>query len=95
MTAKEQFLVTVFFAALAEDLRLKTANAQQIARIAVEIPEDEIPPCPINAAKVFLAYLLGQTPDPFEWMGATLGEGEPVLGPFEEDETKIFALGLA
>ena len=54
--------------ALAEDLRSDTAHAQLIAQMAVEIPEDKIPHCPANAAKVFLAYCRGGTSPPFKWM---------------------------
>ena len=56
MTRKEQFLAFVFFDALAEDLRSDTAHAQVIAQMASEIPEEKIPHCPANAARVFLAY---------------------------------------
>ena len=68
MTKKEQFLAFVFFGALAEDIRSDTADAQLIAQMAVEIPEDKIPHCPANAAKVFLAYCSGRTARPFKWM---------------------------
>ena len=68
MTTKEQFLVVVFTGALAEDLRSDTANAQLIAQMASAIPEENIPQCPVNAAKVFLAYCSGRTERPFRWM---------------------------
>ncbi len=68
MTRREQFLTFVFFGALAEDLRGDTANAQLIAQMAMEIPEDKIPHCPANAAKVFLAFCSGRTERPFKWM---------------------------
>ena len=68
MTKKEQFLAFVFFGALAEDIQSDTADAQLIAQMAVEIPEDKIPHCPANAAKVFLAYCSGRTARPFKWM---------------------------
>jgi hypothetical protein len=68
MSSKEQFLALVFFGALAEDLANDTTNAQLIARIASEIPDNKIPRCPVNAAKVFLAYCSGRTDRPFKWM---------------------------
>lgn len=68
MTKKEQFLAFVFLGALSEDLRNETAQAQLIAQLAMEIPEDSIPHCPANAAKVFLAYCGGRTERPFNWM---------------------------
>jgi len=68
MTRKEQFLAFVFFGALAEDIRSDTANAQLIAHMAMEIPDDKIPHCPANAAKVFLAFCGGRTERPFRWM---------------------------
>ena len=68
MTKKEQFLAFVFFGALAEDLRSDTTHAQLIAQMASQIPEEKIPHCPANAAKVFLAYCSGQTERPFKWM---------------------------
>jgi len=68
MTRKEQFLTFVFFGALAEDLRNDTTHAQLIAQLACEIPEEKIPHCPANAAKVFLAYCSGRTDKPFKWM---------------------------
>jgi hypothetical protein len=71
MTRKEQFLAFVFFGALAEDLRNDTADAQLIAQMATAIPEDRIPYCPANAAKVFLAFCGGRTRRPFKWMLAT------------------------
>jgi hypothetical protein len=71
MTRKEQFLAFVFFGALAEDIHSDTANAQLIARMAMEIPEDKIPLCPANAAKVFLAFCGGRTERPFRWMMET------------------------
>jgi hypothetical protein len=79
MTNKEQFLAFVFFGALAEDLRSDTANAQLIARLATDIPDDKIPHCPANAAKVFLAYCGGRTERPFKWM---LGRGR--AGPNDD-----------
>jgi hypothetical protein len=68
MTKKEQFLAFVFLGALAEDLRSDTAHAQLIAQMASDIPEEKIPHCPANAAKVFLAYCSGRTERPFKWM---------------------------
>lgn len=68
MTKKEQFLAFVFLGALAEDLRSDSANAQLIAQMAVAIPDQKIPDCPANAAKVFLAYCSGRTERPFKWM---------------------------
>jgi hypothetical protein len=68
LTKKQQFLAFVFFGALAEDLRSDTTQAQLIAQMATEIPEESIPHCPANAAKVFLAYCRGQTGRPFKWM---------------------------
>jgi len=68
MTKKEQFLTFVFCGALAEDMRSDTADAQLIAQMAVAIPESNIPHCPANAAKVFLAYCSGRTARPFKWM---------------------------
>ena len=68
MTKQEQFLAFVFFGALAEDLRSDTTHAQLIAQLALEVPEEHIPDCPLNAAKVFLAYCGGHTGRPFKWM---------------------------
>ncbi len=68
MTRKELFLACVYFGALAEDLREGPTNAQLIARMASAIPERSIPECPVNAAKVFLAYCSGRTARPFRWM---------------------------
>ena len=68
MTRKEQFLAFVFFGALANDLRNETTDAQLIAQLASEIPDEKIPLCPGNAAKVFLAYCSGRTREPFKWM---------------------------
>jgi hypothetical protein len=68
MSRKEQFLAFVFFGALAEDIRSRTSNAQLIAHLAMAIPEEKIPHCPANAAKVFLAYCGGRTERPFRWM---------------------------
>jgi hypothetical protein len=68
MTRKEQFLTFVFFGALAEDLRSDTSQAQAIAQLAMQIPDENIPHCPANAAKVFLAYCSGRTRRPFNWM---------------------------
>jgi hypothetical protein len=68
MNKKEQFLAFVFCGALAEDLRSDTTQAQLIAHLAVEIPDEKIPECPANAAKVFLAYCSGRTERPFKWM---------------------------
>jgi hypothetical protein len=68
MTRKEQFLTFVFFGALAEDLRSDTSQAQAIAQLAMQIPDEKIPHCPANAAKVFLAYCSGRTRRPFNWM---------------------------
>ena len=73
MMKKELFLVAVFTGALAEDLRSDTANAQLIAQMASAIPEENIPQCPLNAAKVFLAYCSGRTERPFRWI---LGKAE-------------------
>ena len=73
MTKKDQFLALVFAGALVEDLRSDTANAQLIAQMAVAIPEDRIPHCPANAAKVFLAYCSGRTERPFKWMLSPAG----------------------
>ena len=68
MTRKEQFLAFVYIGALAEDLHADTTNAQLIAQMAAAIPEESIPDCPTNAAKVFLAYCSGRTARPFRWM---------------------------
>jgi hypothetical protein len=68
MNRKQQFLAFVFFGALAEDLSSDTTHAQLIAQMATEIPEESIPHCPANAAKVFLAYCSGRTGRPFKWM---------------------------
>ena len=68
MTKKDQFLAFVFFGALAADLQNDTTDAQLIAHMAVGIPERDIPTCPANAAKVFLAYCSGRTRRPFRWM---------------------------
>jgi len=68
MTRKEEFLTFVFFGALAEDLRSDTTQAQAIAQLAMQIPDEKIPHCPANAAKVFLAYCRGRTHRPFNWM---------------------------
>ena len=56
-----------------------TTNAQLIAQMAVEIPEGNIPQCPANAAKVFLAYCSGRTERPFRWMLAHGGEQQVSL----------------
>src|SRR5258708_1032889 len=68
MTRKEQLRTFVFCGALAEDLRSDAAQGQSIAHLAMQIPEDKIPQCPANAAKVFLAYCSGRTNKPFNWM---------------------------
>ena len=61
-------MVFVCCGALAEDLSSGATDAQVIVQIAVEIPEAQIPHCPANAAKVFLAYCSGRSARPFKWM---------------------------
>lgn len=68
MTRKEQFLLAVFAGALLEDLNNETFEAQSVARFASCIPDEKIPHCPINAAKVLLAYLYGRGGHPYRWM---------------------------
>ncbi len=68
MKKREQFLTTVFYSALALDMNNETAHAQLIAQIASAIPEDKIPHCPANAAKVFVAYCTGVSRRPYAWM---------------------------
>jgi hypothetical protein len=69
MNKREQFLTFVFLGALHADIQNDTMHAQQIAMLASEIPEEQIPPeCPMNAAKVFLAYCGGMKTRPFRWM---------------------------
>jgi hypothetical protein len=68
MNKQEEFLVYVFMGALAEDLRSDSTNAQLVARLAMDIPESNLPDCPANAAKVFLAYCAGRTDRPYGWM---------------------------
>jgi hypothetical protein len=68
MTRKEMFLAFVFCGALHEDLANETSQAQTIAQLASRIPEEKIPDCPANAAKVFLAYCRGDSSRPFRWM---------------------------
>jgi len=58
----------VYLGALSQDLRDDTMNAQQIARLASNVPEENIPNCPMNAAKVFVAHCSGLTTRPFRWM---------------------------
>jgi hypothetical protein len=68
MTKKEEFLVYVFTGAVANDLLEDSTNAQLVARLAMDIPEQNLPDCPANAAKAFLAYCSGRTDRPFRWM---------------------------
>lgn len=68
MTKKEEFLMYVSVGALAEDTAKQTSNAQELLRLAISIPEESIPGCAMNAAKVFLAYCNGRTNRPHKWM---------------------------
>lgn len=68
MNRREQFLTFVFCGALAQDMTNETSDAQLIAQIAAAIPEEQIPACPVNAAKVFLAYCNGVSRRPHNWM---------------------------
>ena len=58
----------VFFGALAEDVSNDTHDAQLVAAVASQIPETQIPPCPMNAAKVFLRFCHGKSGRPYKWM---------------------------
>src|SRR5947209_3636138 len=68
LTPREQFLVCVFYGALAWDLANDTADAQLIARHATQIPEGKIGPNPVNSAKIFLNYCHRGTTTPSKWM---------------------------
>ncbi len=68
MSKREQFLTFVFCGALAQDMTNETSDAQMIAQIAAAIPEEQIPECAQNAAKIFLAYCNGISRRPHNWM---------------------------
>lgn len=68
LSAKEKFFVFVCLGAVQRDLAEGTANAQLVAKVATEIPEDKIPPNIPNAAKGFLNYCFGAPTTPLKWM---------------------------
>jgi hypothetical protein len=68
MTRKEQFLMFVFFGALNDDLKNDTHEAQLIAYLASQIPDNVIPFCPQNAAKTFLHHCRNGMLRPHRWM---------------------------
>jgi hypothetical protein len=67
MDRRERFLLFVYLGALSRDLSRALAESEMIAGYAARIPEKRIPPNAINAAKVFLAVLDGQS-RPHRWM---------------------------
>jgi hypothetical protein len=64
---KERFMVFIFLGAIARDLSVDTRDSQLIALKADQIPESRIPLNPLNAAKVYLAYVDGRT-TAHKWM---------------------------
>lgn len=67
MSKRERFLLFVYLGALARDVSRTTTESEMIAGDAARIPERRIPPNALNAAKVYLAVLDGQT-RPHRWM---------------------------
>jgi hypothetical protein len=68
MTKKEKFLMFVYLGAIASDISQNTTDCHRIALQASLVPERRIPPNPMNAAKVFLAYFRGYAVQPQKWM---------------------------
>jgi hypothetical protein len=67
MNKKERFMMFVFLGAIARDLSHGTHDSQLIALKADQIPEPKIPLNPLNAAKVYLAFVDGRAL-PHKWM---------------------------
>jgi hypothetical protein len=70
MSRKEEFLLAVFYGALARDIEQDTTEAQGVARYALGIPDAAIPPNAVAAAQVFLNYCYGERARPWRWMAA-------------------------
>ncbi|MGA2557110.1 MAG: hypothetical protein ABSG04_12640 [Verrucomicrobiota bacterium] len=62
------FLAFVLVGAMAQDVVLSNNDAPLIMQMAGQIPEDQIPDNPMNAAKVFLAFCNGVSKEPHDWM---------------------------
>lgn len=68
LSPRQAFLSEVFSGSLSSEPDPDLGQVQLIVKLAIQIPEENIPDCPVNAAKVFLAYCLGRTARPFRWM---------------------------
>jgi len=68
MSKKQQFLAFVQVGAKAQDISTENNDCPLIMHVAGQIPEDQIPGNPMNAAKVFLAFCNGVCKRPHAWM---------------------------
>lgn len=68
LSKKEKFVLFVYLGAIADDLTHNSTACAQIATRAQRVPEANIPPNAINAAKVFVAYFRDPSQHHFKWM---------------------------
>jgi hypothetical protein len=91
MTKREKFQLYVYLGALKRDMDNDTNESQVIMAYAERVPEENIPACPQNAAKVFLSFVGGRS-EPWRWMMTrrTVGLPRVQLGKDARIETKEY-----